>query len=127
VWLPNPSSEDLQAQAGKLTGAIVMTSPIQEYFIRADRPPASGDLRTGRPPSKPAMPPADLLARLKGENVGVTLEPNIGEHGTIFVTGRDAGANAIPALVLVSEHYNLVARLLQHGIPVKLSVNVRGR
>ncbi len=42
-----------------------MTSPIQAYFIRADRPPASGDLRTGRPPAKPAMPAADLLARLK--------------------------------------------------------------
>jgi hypothetical protein len=125
VWLPNPSAGDLQAQAGRLKGAIVMTAPIQDYFIRADRPPASGDLRTGRPPAKPAMPAADLLARLKSENVGVTLEPNIGEHGTIFVTGRDAGANAIPAVVLVSEHYNLIARLLQQGIAVKLAVNVQ--
>jgi hypothetical protein len=127
VWLPNPSMADLQAQAGRLKGAIVMTSPVQEYFIRADRPPASGDLRTGRPPSKPAMPAADLVARLKGESVGVTLEPNIGEHGTIFVTGRDAGANAIPAVVLVAEHYNLVARLMQQGMAVKLAVNVQGR
>jgi hypothetical protein len=127
VWLPNPAAADVQAQAGKLKGAIVMTSPIQEYFIRADRPPASGDLRTGRPPNKPAMPAADLLAALKKEGVGTTLEPNIGEHGTIFVTGRDAGANAIPAVVLVSEHYNLVARLLQQGIPVRLAVNVQGR
>lgn len=127
TWLPNPSAADLDARAGKLKGAIVMTAPIQEYFIRADRPPASGDLRTGRPPAKPALPPADLLARLKAENVGVTLEPNIGEHGTVFVTGRDAGANAIPAVVLVSEHYNLVARLLQQGIAVTLAVNVQGR
>jgi hypothetical protein len=127
TWLPNPSAADLQARAGKLEGAIVMTSPIQDYFIRADRPPASGDLRTGRPPAKPAMPAADLLARLKSEDVGVTLEPNIGEHGTIFVTGRDAGANAIPAVVLVSEHYNLVARLLQQGIPVRLAVNVQAQ
>jgi len=125
VWLPNPSPGDLQARAGTLKGAIVMTAPMQDYFIRADRPPASGDLRTGRPPAKPAMPAADLLARLKSENVGVTLEPNIGEHGTIFVTGRDAGPNAIPAVVLVSEHYNLVARLLQQGIAVKLAVNVQ--
>jgi hypothetical protein len=127
VWLPNPSATDLQGQAGKLKGAIVMTAPIQEYFIRADRPPASGDLRTGRPPAKPAMPAADLLARLKAEDVGVTLEPNIGEHGTIFVTGRDAGANAVPAVVLVSEHYNLIARLLQQGVTVKLAVNVQTR
>jgi len=125
VWLPDPSAATLRAQAGKLRGAIVMTSPLQEYFIRADRPPASGDLVSGRPRTTPAMPPADLLAGLKAEGVGVTLEPNIGEHGTVFVTGRDAGANAIPAVVLVSEHYNLVARLLQQGIPVKLSVNVQ--
>ena len=118
VWLPNPSAADLQAQAGKLRGAIVMTSPIQDYFIRADRPPASGDLAHGSSAERSRRcRPADLLAALKREGVGVTLEPNIGEHGTIFVTGRDAGANAIPAVVLVSEHYNLIARLLQQGIP----------
>jgi hypothetical protein len=125
VWLPNPSADAIQSSAGKLRGAIVMTSPPQEYFIRADRPAASGDLVTGRPPAKPAMPAADLAAALKREGVGVTLEPNIGEHGTIFVTGRDGGANAIPAVVLVSEHYNLIARLVQRGIPVKLAVNVQ--
>lgn len=127
VWLANPSAETLQAKAGQLRGALVMTSPVQEYFIRADRPPASGDLVTSRPPSRPALSQADLLAALKREGVGATLEPNIGEHGTIFVTGRDAGANAVPAVVLVSEHYNLVARLLQQGIAVKIAVNVQAR
>jgi hypothetical protein len=125
VWLPNPSASAVQEKAGKLRDAIVMTNPIQEYFIRADRPPASGDLVTGRPPAKPAMPAGDLAAALKREGVGVTLEPNVGEHGTVFVTGRDGGANAVPAVVLVSEHYNLIARLLQHGIPVKLAVSVQ--
>lgn len=127
VWLPNPSAQDLAAHAGKLAGAIVMTQPVQEYFIRADRPPASGDLVSDRPRSTPAMPPADLLAALRRENVGVTLEPNIGEHGTIFVTGRDAGANAVPAIVLAAEHYNVVARLIEQGVAVKLAVNVQGR
>ena len=127
VWLPNPSTADLKTKAASLKGAIVMTSPVQEYFIRADRPPASGDLVTGRAPGRPAMSQADLTAALKSAGVGVTLEPNIGEHGTIFVTGRDARENAIPAVVLVSEHYNLVARLLQRGIPVKIAVNVQGR
>jgi hypothetical protein len=127
VFLPNPTAEAIAARAGQLRGAIVMTSPIQEYFIRDDRPPASGDLRTNRPPSKPAMPAADLQAALRREAVGVTLEPNIGEHGTIFVTGRDGGANAVPAIVLASEHYNLIARLAQQGIAVKLAVNVQAR
>src|SRR5829696_3743767 len=70
VWLPTPSAEALQAKAGHLQGAIVMTSGVQEYFIRADRPPASGDLVTGRPPARPAMNAADLAAALKREGVG---------------------------------------------------------
>jgi carboxypeptidase Q len=127
VWMPNPSAQTLAGKAGQLRGAIVMTNPVQEYFIRADRPPASGDLRSNRPPSKPAMPAADLSAALRRESAGVTLEPNIGEHGTIFVTGRDGGANAIPSVVLASEHYNLIARLLQDGIAVKLAVNIQAR
>jgi hypothetical protein len=127
VFLPNPTKEQLAAKAGQLRGAIVMTQPVQEYFIRADRPPASGDLRSTRPPNRPNIPAGELLSALKRENVGVTLEPNIGEHGTIFVTGRDAAENAVPAVVLASEHYNLVARLLQQGVPVKLAVNVQAR
>src|SRR5690606_25503603 len=102
VWLPNPSPETLAARQGQLRGALVMTAPIQEYFIRADRPPASGDLVSDRPRTTPAMPAAELLAALKREGVGATLEPNIGEHGTVFVTGRDAGENAVPAIVLAS-------------------------
>jgi hypothetical protein len=127
VWLPNPTADALAAKAGQLRGAIVMTSPVQEYFIRADRPPGSGDLVSARPRNKPAMPAGDLLAALKRAGAGVTLEPNDGEHGTIFVTGRDAGDNAIPAVVLASEHYNIVARLLQQNVPVKLAVNVQSR
>jgi len=100
---------------------------VQEYFIRADRPPASGDLKSERPRSRPAMPADDLQAALKKAGAGVTLEPNIGEHNTIFVSGRDAGENAVPAVVLASEHYNLIARLLQQGVAVKLAVNVQTR
>ena len=42
--------------------------------------------------------------------MAVTIEPNIGEHGTVFVTGRDMGANSVPSIVLASEHYNLIAK-----------------
>ena len=43
------TADAMKAQAGKLKGAILMTSPIQEYAIRADRPPASGDLKPPQP------------------------------------------------------------------------------
>ena len=55
----------------------------------------------------------------------MTIEPNIGEHGTVFVTGRDMGANSVPSIVLASEHYNLVAKMLQQKIPVKLAVEIQ--
>jgi hypothetical protein len=137
VWIPGLEDAALKGQAGKLKGAILFTSPLQQYAIRADRPAASGDLK---PPSPaPARPPqlngsltgqggAALLERLtylKTEGVGVTIEPNIGEHGTVFVTGRDMGANSVPSIILASEHYNLVAKMLQQKMPVKLAVEIQ--
>jgi Iap family predicted aminopeptidase len=62
-----------------------------------------------------------------GGGVGVQLAPTRGEHGTLFVTGRDQGDGAVPSVVLAAEHYNLVARLLEQQIPVTLAVEVAGR
>jgi carboxypeptidase Q len=127
VWMPGLQDADMKAQAGKLKGAILFTSPIQQYAIRADRPAASGDLK---PPSPaPVRPPnlnAERHAQLKAEGVAVAIEPNIGEHGTVFVTGRDMGPNSVTSIVLASEHYNLIARMLQQKIPVKLAIEVQG-
>jgi hypothetical protein len=126
VWLPGLEDAALKAQAGKLKGAILFTSPIQSYAIRADRAAASGDLKPASPaPSRPPQLNAERLALLKTEGVGVTIEPNIGEHGTVFVTGRDMGANAVPSIVLASEHYNLVAKMIGQKIPVKLAVEIQ--
>ena len=128
IWLNGLKPEDLKANAGKLKGAILMTSPIQEYAIKADRPPASGDLKNPSPaPARPPQITPELLATLKSEGVGVMLKPNIGEHGTLFVTGRDGGANAVPSIVLASEHYNLIARMIEQKIPVKLAVEVQAK
>ena len=65
-------------------------------------------------------------AMLRAEGAGVTLEPSRGEHGTLFVTGRDGGDDAVPGVVLTGEHYNLIARLVEQGVPVELAVNVQG-
>jgi hypothetical protein len=128
VWLPGLEADALKAQAGKLKGAILMTSPLQAYAIRADRPAASGDLKAPQPaPTRPPQLNAERLALLKTEGVAVTIEPNIGEHGTVFVTGRDMGASSMPSIVLASEHYNLIVRLLQQKVPVKLAVDIQAR
>lgn len=126
VWIPGLDEAAMKAQAGKLNGAILFTSPLQQYAIRADRPAASGDLKAPAPaPARPPQLNAERLALLKAEGVAVTIEPNIGEHGTVFVTGRDMGANSVPSIVLASEHYNLVAKMLQQKIPVKLAVEIQ--
>jgi hypothetical protein len=126
VWMPGLEPEAIKAQTGKLKGAILFTSPLQAYAIRADRPAASGDLKPPSPaPSRAPNLNAERLAPLKTEGVAVTIEPNIGEHGTVFVTGRDMGANAVPSIILASEHYNLIAKMLQQKIPVKLAVEIQ--
>jgi len=127
VWMPGLEEAAMKAQAGKLKGAILFTSPIQQYAIRTDRPAASGDLKPPSPaPTRPPAMNAERHAQLKAEGVAVTIEPNIGEHGTVFVTGRDMGPNAVTSIVLASEHYNLIARMLQQKIPVKIAVEVQG-
>ena len=127
VWVPGLEAAGMQAQAGKLKGAILFTSPIQQYAIRADRPAASGDLKppSPAPTTRPPNLNAERHAQLKAEGVAAAIEPNIGEHGTVFVTGRDMGPNAVTSIVLATEHYNLVARMLQQNIPVKLAVEVQ--
>lgn len=126
VWMPGVEPAAEQARAAELKGAILMTSPRQDYAIRADRPPASGDLKNPSPaPPRPPQLNAERLAGLKAKGVAVTLEPNIGEHGTVFVTGRDMGPNAVPTVVLASEHYNLIAAMLEQKVPVTLAVEVQ--
>jgi carboxypeptidase Q len=131
VWIGNPA-EQATRYRGKLAGSIVMTRPVQQDFIRQDRTPAGGDLRRRSllaPDEQQAQSARDqqINALLQNERPGVTLEPSLGEHGTVFVTGRDGGANAVPGIVLASEHYNIIARLLAANFPVKLAIDLQTR
>ncbi len=59
----------------------------------------------------------------------VLLKPSRGMQGTVFVQGasRESTTDTLPKIVLAGEHYNLIARLLQQNVPVKLRVNVQSR
>ena len=141
VLLGDMTPETLGDRAGTLSGAIVLTRPIQADFVREDRPAPRADYRPSSAPPRPTAEAEtaraararlrtarnELTAMLRREGAGVLLEPNIGEHGTLFVTGRDQGEGALPSVVLSAEHYNLVARLIAQGIPVTLAVEVRAR
>ena len=122
---------ELAAMKDRLAGAIVMTAP-DAVFIREDRPqPTTSDVpvRIGQPP--PVAPrgraeDARAIAKILSDSgVGVVLRTSEGEHGTVFVLGRDAGEAAVPTVVLAGEHYNMIARMLRRGIAVKLRVSVQ--
>jgi carboxypeptidase Q len=145
-WSPSTSGEIVASPmwiAGKpadqlpnIKGAIVMTDPMMTTFIRKDRPQ----------PSDPEYQPmsaayatsvgagrggagrgnaAALSQAIRAAAPAVILKPSRGEHGTVFVTGRDGGPGAIPTVTLSAEHYDMIADLLKHNVPVKLRVNVQ--
>jgi carboxypeptidase Q len=73
-------------------------------------------------------PQQRIDAAVRAGGAGVLLRPSRGEHGTLFVqAGRDAPNDPLPKVVLIGEHYNMIARMLERGVPVKLRVNVQAR
>src|SRR5437867_2007246 len=56
------------------------------------------------------------------------LRPGAMEHGTVRVQGnRDTARNEVPSVVLAAEHYNMLVRLVQAGVPVQLRIEVGAR
>lgn len=135
VFIGNRSAEEVAAMAGSLAGAIVLSQPLVTAFVREDRlQPADSDtpVRIGMPamPRQGSVGQADarqIAQILRDADPGVLLRSSAGEHGTMFVLGRDHGANARPSIVLSAEHYNMVARMVEAGVPVKLRVDLRTR
>jgi len=140
VFAGAKSPEDLNAMTAQLKGAIVMTQPIMTNFVRTDRPnPSADDYKPNsaayatsvgaRPAAANTETPqarAQRIAQaLRGAGAAVILKPSIGEHGTVFVTGRDGGPGAVPSITLAAEHYNMIAGMVQKNVPVKLRVNVQ--
>jgi carboxypeptidase Q len=140
VFIGGRTPEAVEALRPQLKGAIVMIQPMMTSFIRKDRPqpsdssyvPLSAAYATsvgrGAAPSsgRGDQSTAQRVAQtLRDAGAGVLLKPSAGEHGTVFVTGRDGGPGAVPSITLSGEHYNLIARYLEQHIPVKLRVNVQ--
>ncbi len=142
-FIAGKTPEEVTALAPQLKGAIVMTQSILTNFVRKDRPqpsdtdyvPMSAAYATsagrGRGPAPPGDTPQQrnqrIIDALKAAGAGVILKPSVGEHGTVFVVGRDGGPGAVPSVTLSAEHYNMVARYLEQNIPVTLRVNVQAK
>jgi carboxypeptidase Q len=134
IYLGDKTAAQIEALGPTLKGAIVLAQPPQMNVIKEDRPqPANTEerVRIGAPPmlrSDGPVPTRDLAPLLKRFGVGAMLRPNQGEHGTMFVLGNRGTPNdAVPSIIMATEHYNMIARLVQHGEAVKLKVDMRGR
>ncbi|HWW88081.1 MAG TPA: M20/M25/M40 family metallo-hydrolase [Vicinamibacterales bacterium] len=135
LFVGGKTPEQIADMRAQLKGAIVMTQPMMANFVRKDRPqpteesyvPGSAAYATSGG-GRSGLTPAQRIAQVLTEaGAGVQLKPSIGEHGTVFVTGRDNPAGTVPSVTLSGEHYNMVARLLQQQIPVRLRVNVQSK
>jgi len=74
-------------------------------------------------------PEQRIAAVVRSAPAAVELRASRGEHGTLFVQAgrREDPENPVTRVVLIGEHYNMILRLAQAGVPVKLRVNVQGR
>ncbi len=141
--------EAMQAQ-GSLKGAALLNQPAVTNFIRADRvnPTAPGQVdaplasapqaaaqggrggRGGRGTADPAAGPTPaqrIATAMRSSGAAVWLRPSRGEHGTLFVQAgtREVAGDTLPRVVLIGEHYNLLTRLAEQGVAVKVRVNLQ--
>lgn len=135
VFLGEKSPEEIETMRARLKGAIVMTQPVMANFVRQDRPqPSDPNYVPGA--GKPANAAGGRGGANRGQRIaqllqqagaGVVLKPSRGEHGTVFVLGRDAGPGATPSVTLSAEHYNMIVQMMERNVPVKLRVNVQAK
>jgi carboxypeptidase Q len=145
-------AEDFPKWQGKLQGKIVLAARAttvnalfnatgrrftdQELVDMQSQPVNAGRGRGGAPANPPGNPnfARDRMRFFAREGAVAVLEPGSGrnDHGAILVGGsnanRDAKEPATAAqIVIASEHYNRIVRLLEHNMPVAIELNVRNR
>ena len=134
VYVGDKTGAQIQANAGQLRGAIVLTHLPVTDFVTRDRPQPGLDERavaTGNPtlPQPQSTTPAkELVPLLARAGAAVTIRPSAYRDGTVGVTGnRATPSDAVPSIVIAGEQYNVLARLAAQGRPVSLRVELRTR
>jgi len=153
VAAPIRTDQDMTAWSGKLKGKVVLLGNItevralftplgrrftpQELMDLEAQPVNAGrgrGVRGGGPPPDPNFTQR-VMQFLAKEGAVASLEPATGrsDHGAILVTNapasyRDANPPALVAQIMVAtEHYNRIARLVEQKLPVQIELNVEDR
>jgi hypothetical protein len=73
------------------------------------------------------LTPQAIQTFLKAEKPAMVIQVSTnGDGGTLFGGGQSRDANDnLPTLVMAAEHYNRIARLLEHNVPVKLQFEIK--
>lgn len=134
VYVGDKTAAEIQAMAGQLRGAIVLTHLPQALFVDGDRPQPGLDDRqvaTGNPAlpqARSTTPAGELMPLLQRAGAAVALRPSAYRDGTVGVTGnRSTPSDSVPSIVVAGEQYNMLARLTAGGHPVSLRVELRTR
>ena len=134
VYVGDKTASQIQAMAGQLRGAIVLTHLPQAQFVNSDRPQPGLDDRpvaTGNPTlpqARSTTPANELMPLLSRAGAAVALRPSAYRDGTVGVTGnRNTSSDDVPTIVVAGEQYNVLARLAAGGHPVSLRVELRTR
>jgi len=151
VYLDAATEEELEAYRGKLKGKFVLVDTLrvlkewfepsakrftpEELLDMANAPMPTPRVFRGYPRSGREFV-RKLRAFLYEEQPLALLDRSYkGDLGTVFVSGarakegsaRDEGAEVLPQVTLAVEHYNRIFRLVQKGIEVTLSMEIRAK
>ena len=141
---------DLAQFKGKLAGKIVLRDAPRNLTLPTEAagrrltdtqladisvfpipPPPGSRTRPGQPPPLTPAQARAFRARLnqfwKDEGAALVIQTSDqGDGGAVFGRGADREAkDNFPTIVLAAEHYNRIARLIEHKVPVKLQFEVK--
>jgi len=113
-----------------------LTELVPEVFPTGGRGGRGGaGARGGRGGAAPNMTPEEAQAFQakvrtfwKDEGVAVILQASArGESGTLFGGGAQTRMDTtnLPTVSITAEHFNRIARLLEHNVPVKLQFDIK--
>ena len=139
---------DLEKYKGKLVGKIAIFGDMPDVkpqteaaMVRYDEKKLADIANYEIPSEKPRYSPEEIKQRIAlrkamgefftAEKVVAVIDASRGDGGTVFVQSagsyKEGDPEVVPSLAMAAEHFGRVARLLEHGTPVEMELDVRNK